>query len=123
MALDETQLAELASARETFLRGNTPRLLGPALEPAERLAEVALLLSLPLPESETAVREQIAALRSGTLKGYAAAHVRWAQPVMVLVERAFPDPYRVPRTQVGGMLIGGGWTPDAWAAYVRGLLG
>ena len=99
----------------SFLQAHTPTTTSELLGPAQMLAEVALSLALPLPTDEAEMREQIAALQSGSLRGYAAANERWAYPVMSSVQARIPDPECVPRAQRNGHP----WTPASWRSYVR----
>jgi hypothetical protein len=113
------QLEELAGRGDAFLKRHTPAPVASGMEPAQHLAEVALLLALPRPRTSYEAAEQVEALASGSLRGYAASHVVWAQDVMVRVQRHFPDPHHVPSLQPTGAR----WTPEAWRARARQLLG
>lgn len=113
------QLEEIASRRDELAARYVPLPMATGLTAASYLAETALLLSLPEPSSSYEAGELLEALRSGSLRGYAAAHVVWAQDVMVRVQRRFPDPAHVPALQAHGAA----WTLDTWRAFVESLLG
>lgn len=118
-AISNEQHAALATLKGAFLAGHTPRPGDPVLQPAQALAEVALLLALPEPGDEAEAQAQIAALQSVTLREYAAAHPHWAYPIMARVQAKLPDPASVRATKSGGSA----WTPATWRSYVALLLG
>lgn len=117
-AVDEQQRTQIAVLKGTFLERNTPRAGDATLQPAQMLAEVALMLALPAPTTAAEASEQIEALQSLSLRNYAAAHTTWAYPVMSRVQSRLPDPGTVKSTQPNGTA----WTPTAWRSYVAMLL-
>ena len=114
----EQQRAALVALKELFVTSNTPLPGGPALQPAQLLAEVALLLRLPNPATTAEAEEQMAALRTASLRAYAAAHATWAYPIMSRAQARVPDPAKIPDRQSSGAA----WTPSAWRAYVEMIL-
>jgi len=118
-AVGNEQLAALATLKSAFLAGHTPRPGDPVLQPAQGLAEVALLLALPEPDDAEQASAQIEALQTASLRGYAAAHPHWAYPIMARVQAKLPDPAAVRDTQSKSTA----WTPSSWRTYVALLLG
>jgi hypothetical protein len=116
--MDDQQRTTLITLRDLFLAGHTPQPGSPPLAPAQMLAEVALLISLPEPQTADGADEQIAALRTASLREYAAAHPSWAYPVMARVQERLPDPETVPDRRRDGAA----WSPNAWRSYVALLL-
>jgi|GEM_PF-1758425 len=118
-AVGNEQLAALATLKSAFLAGHTPRPGDPVLQPAQGLAEVALLLALPCPADAEEANAQIEALQTASLRGYAAAHPHWAYPIMARVQAKLPDPAAVRDAQSKSTA----WTPASWRTYVALLLG
>ena len=113
------QLDEITARREEFLARQVPSPLATGMIAAQQLAETALLLTLPEPRTSYEAGELLEALRAASLRAFAAAHVVWAQDVMVRVQRRFPDPAHVPSLQPSGAP----WTTATWRAFVQDVLG
>jgi hypothetical protein len=116
--VDDQQRSTLIALRDLFLAGHTPQPGSAPLAAAQMLAEVALLLSLPEPGTADDAEEQIVALRSASLRAFAAAHPAWAFPVMARVQERIPDPEAVSNKRRDGAA----WSPNAWRSYVALLL-
>jgi hypothetical protein len=116
--VDDQQRSTLIALRDLFLAGQTPQPGSAPLASAQMLAEVALLISLPEPGTADEAQVQIAALRSASLRAFAAAHPAWAYPVMARVQERIPDPEAVPDRRRDGAA----WTPNSWRSYVALLL-